>query len=157
MNNMEIERKFILNVLPNIIYKESQVITQGYLAIDEVGEVRVRSINDKSFKMTYKSNGDMIRDEIEFEITPDLFKNLINNCEGRTLTKLRHKGKLPRDPKFFDISIDIDVYTGKHHGLIIGEVEFVTTEEAKEFNPLKYEWIEREVTNDSSFKNRNLI
>jgi len=142
---MEIERKFLVNEIPdltNTIYTE---ITQGYLSFDP--EIRIRCDSNKYY-ITKKSNGDIAREEIELEIDEKVYNILSNLIKGNIITKIRHfisaNGKIA----------ELNIYQKDLEGLSIVEVEFDSLEEANSFEiPL---WFGEEVTYIDKYKNKNI-
>lgn len=164
MVNEEIERKFILNRIPDINYSKVQLIQQVYICTDDKGELRVRRItagpnaDSRIHTMTYKSKGSDIRKEVEFEITEQIFTGLVAAADGksRSIIKTRFTGTLPDSHK----TVEIDEYLGgKHHGLIIAEIEYANQREM-DMHSIKTsvlsDFIEEEVTYNSAYKTHNL-
>lgn len=145
----EIERKFVVDpaLLPDLKQLERHAITQFYLVAEPNKEVRVRQIDRKYF-MTVKFGNGLARDEIESETTEESFENLKPLHKGVGIEKVRYI--LPLESH----KVEVDVYRGALRGLIVGEVEFGSKEEAKSFVPP--EWLSHEVTLDSRFKNKAL-
>ena len=56
---------------------------------------------------------------------------------------------------FLHVTIELDVFHGKLSGLIMAEVEFDSTEDAREF--VAPSWFIKEVTLDSRYQNANLV
>ena len=65
----EIEKKYLVNKLPNLSTCKKSNIIQGYISYNP--ETRIRKI-DNSFFITYKSNEFLIRDEDEKEIDKEI-------------------------------------------------------------------------------------
>lgn len=156
-NSMEIERKWVIDTDVGKEYAKAAYstchIVQHYVSLDENGnETRIRSKDGKSFTLTIKgkssSNG-LIRVEKEFDITADAFAALSAIADNRTVAKKRY---LLKGISKFDI--ELDVYTGKHSGLTIAEVEFPTEDASKTF--IVPAWFGREVTSDKTYKNQSL-
>lgn len=145
---MEIERKFILKkgaVIPPeladmIINKEGVDIVQHYISISPA-EIRIRSKNNKEFTLTIKTGDGMVREEKEISIPKELFEGL-KSLSIASIEKTRYKF----------LNFEVDVYNGLKE--ITVEVEFDTIEDANAFQIPK--WLDREVTEHSSYKNRNL-
>jgi adenylate cyclase len=134
--------------LPKLTGWKHDRIVQGYLAISSDGtEVRIRCTDDKCFE-TVKSQGDLIRNEIEVEILQDQFVALWPATEGRRLEKIRYAMKENGYP------LELDVYEGSLAGLVVAEVEFKSTEESQRFSPP--DWFGKEVTEDKYYKNSHL-
>ena len=90
----------------------------------------------------------MAREENEAQISQDEFEMLFSITEGRTIEKTRY---------YIDIgkyTAELDVYSGKHEGLITVEVEFPSVDEAMLFEAPT--WFGRELTNDERYRNKNL-
>ncbi len=142
---MEIERKFLIDTKIDLSGLEYDDIVQGYISLDP--EVRVRSKGGKYYK-TEKSQGNMVREEREKEISCTMYNILMDNREGGIVAKRRYYMAYGR------YTIEIDVFERALTGLIVAEVEFPTEEEASSFAPP--DWFGVEVTNDPRFKNKNL-
>lgn len=143
---MEIERKFLLGSLPNIIKTSDQYqIEQAYISL--IPEKRVRKINNSCF-FTEKGEGGLIRTENEFEISPSDYQEYILKKVGHTIRKTRYKVNLE------NYIAEIDEYHDQLQGLLVVEVEFETLEQSADFTPPI--WFGREITELKAFKNKNL-
>jgi adenylate cyclase len=148
-DGVEIERKFLVEQLPNGLDSfPSREIAQGYLAITDDVEVRVRRYGQESF-VTVKSSGDESRVEEEIEIDGRRFDSLWPLTEGRRVEKRRY-----RIPAGDGLTIELDVYHGRLTGLVTAEVEFGSRADADGFAPPA--WLSREVTDDPRYKNKRL-
>lgn len=155
---MEIEKKFLVNddiLMERINLNEQDriEIDQAYISVEGT-EVRVRKIEDAcEYKcyMTLKSNGNLIRKEVEFEIPYIRYRDIIGNklYTGHIIEKLRYKIPLENG-----LIAELDVYGGRHFGLVVVEVEFKNEEEANNFQ--KPDWFGEEVTENENYKNKNL-
>jgi radical SAM enzyme (TIGR01210 family) len=167
----EIERKFIVDNIPEGILKDKSPtnIIQGYIAISDQEEVRVRkkfnpgkplnSVRDKgklnpNYILTRKSKGDLSRDETEENISPDFFEKFLFASSGRFIEKDRYK--IPIGPKENKWTIELDIFKRNLVGLVSAEVEFKSEEEEREFREYKPGWFGADVTFDRRFKN-NLL
>lgn len=142
---MEIERKFLVNGVPELNIWHCYDIAQGYLSTDP--EVRIRK-KDNEFYITKKGDGTLAREEIETKIDSVTYEILLSLVKNNMIEKTR-----------YEILIDngvaeLDVYHGALTGLKVVEVEFPSVEDSEKFEPL--DWFGEEVTNDSRYKNRNL-
>ena len=138
---MEIERKFLVKELPtNYMDYRFDTIVQHYISLEP--EVRIRSKNNKVFLLTIKSNGDMIRKEVEFVISKQQFNELSTMSIG-SIYKSR----------YYVDRFELDVYLGLN-GLMTVEIEFDSEIEANRFIPPN--WFGAEVTSNKKFKNKNL-
>jgi CYTH domain-containing protein len=144
---MEVERKFLVSELPDLGGMDPDEIEQGYLAIGSEGEVRVRRKGDRLL-LTAKRGSGLSRQEAEVEIDRERFDELWSLTDGRRLTKRRHV--VPYGAH----RIELDVYGGELEGLIVAEIEFVSEEEAKAFDPPS--WLGEEVTGDHRYLNETL-
>jgi CYTH domain-containing protein len=145
----EIERKFLLHEPPSpVVGQESVDIEQGYLAIDDETEVRVRRADRDRF-ITVKGGRGEVRDEIEIAIGEEQFGALWQLTEGRRLTKRRLVIPLERG-----LEVEIDVFKGDLKGLLIAEVEFESEAESEEFEPP--DWLGDEITGDKRYSGQSL-
>ncbi len=142
---MEIERKFLVDKIPSLENLKSDEITQAYLSIKP--EIRVRQKGDKYYR-TEKGEGTLVREEIEYEISKEEYLDSFAKCEGRVIEKTRYY--IPVN----DLVIELDIYKGKHEGLIVCEIEFPSEQDAENFNLPK--WLGKEITYDISFRNKIL-
>src|SRR5262245_28452310 len=94
-NPVEVERKWLVQDLPDLSGVETKEVIQGYIAVGADGtEVRLRQTDGKFF-VTVKSGGVLVRDEIELELTKDQFEALWGVTAGRRLRRpgMRFIGK----------------------------------------------------------------
>jgi adenylate cyclase len=146
---IEIERKFVLDQLPDgLDAYPSREIQQGYVAITDDVEVRLRRYGEQMF-LTIKSSGDRARVEEEIEIDAGKFGALWPLTEGRRVDKRRYV-----IPDRGDLRIELDVYHDRLAGLLTAEVEFTSSSASDAFEPPA--WLGREVTDDPRFKNKRL-
>ena len=143
---MEIERKYLLKVLPeNLDSYPFCEIEQGYLCTEPV--VRVRK-EDDTYYLTYKSKGLMVREEYNLPLTQESYEHLRAKADGLILTKTRYK--IPLGER----TIELDVFHGVYAGLLLAEVEFPTKEEAEAFTPP--DWFGEDVTFSTQYHNSRL-
>ena len=74
---MEIERKFLVEKLPEQAAAEAIHIEQGYISTDPV--IRIRSWNngkEQRYILTVKGSGMIVREEYELELTSRQFEGL---------------------------------------------------------------------------------
>ena len=148
-NNREIERKFLVKELPdNLGESRCLVIEQGYLAIESAGrQVRLRK-TDSGTSLTFKVGRGSHREEREIKLSPNQFAVLWPGTEGRRLRKLRY------EVPWGDLLIEVDIYRGRHAGLVVAEVEFPDPASCRKFrSPL---WFGREVTGEKRYSNVRL-
>ncbi len=145
----EIERKFLVNKLPDLAAAKKAVVKQGYLTGPaDSTELRLRQKNE-SFFLTLKGAGDMVRVEREAEISAHQFETFWPETSGRRVEKDRFTGALPDGSCF-----ELDVFKGDLQGLRLVEVEFPSEASAAAFEPP--EWFGPDVTSDKRYKNKNL-
>ena len=123
-------------------------IWQGYLVTAPDGvQVRMRKAGEKH-SLTYKRDRGDAREEREIELTREQFDVLWPATEGRRLTKTRY------DVRLGERVVEIDVYTGKHDGLVVAEVEFDDEESARNFEVP--DWLGEDVSRDPRYSNQLL-
>lgn len=145
----EIERKFILNRMPDVLVESSVRIRQGYitLPVDSV-ELRLRQKGDTCL-LTVKQGRGMVREEQELEISPRRFEQLWPMTQGRQIRKTRRRVRISED-----CLVEIDIFADALSGLRLCEVEFANEADALTFEPP--DWFGTEVTHDEAYKNQCL-
>jgi CYTH domain-containing protein len=145
----EVERKFLLDEPPDWLQSCSAVrIKQGYLAIAEEAEVRLRKADDQCL-LTVKRGAGEVRKEVEVTLDTEQFDTLWPLTEPRRLEKSRYL--VPLDDGH---SAEVDIYKGDLEGLMVAEVEFDSGAQSREFQPPA--WLGEEVTGDSRYANQRL-
>jgi CYTH domain-containing protein len=148
-NNREIERKFLVKWLPGN-FKRSRhfIIEQGYLARESAGrQVRLRKTN-RSASLTFKVDRSSHREEREIKLSQKQFAALWPGTVGRRLRKVRYE--IP----WQDVLIELDIYRGRHAGLVVAEVEFPNRASCRRFKAPS--WFGREVTGGKRYSNVRL-
>lgn len=145
----EIEKKFLVAAMPaDLMAAASQTdIRQGYLAMTEDREIRVRAKGD-GFFMTVKDGSGLVRGETEIAISADQFDALWPLTEAARIEKTRYK--LEQDG---DI-LEFDIFRGTLDGLVMMEVEFDDVATAEAWPVPGY--VQADVTNDKRYKNVQL-
>ena len=148
-SNREIERKFLVKQLPEKLkLRRHYPIAQGYLASEPGGRhVRLRK-KGKTTSLTFKVGRGAHREEREIKLSPKQFAALWPATMGRRLRKVRY------DIPWRNLLIEIDVYRGKHSGLVVAEVEFPNLATCRQFKPPR--WFGREVTGQRRYSNVRL-
>jgi CYTH domain-containing protein len=148
-HNREIERKFLVKLLPHNLKRwRSFVIEQGYLATESAGrQVRLRKRGNAA-SLTFKVGRGSHREEREIKLSPKQFATLWPATTARRLRKVRYE--IPWD----NVMIEIDVYRGRHTGLVVAEVEFPDTASCRRFKAPW--WFGREVTGEKRYSNVRL-
>ena len=142
----EIERKFLLKRFPPGLKKfPHDTIAQGYLAVGRGGlQVRLRKKGSVR-SLTFKQGTKGAREEREVRLSAEQFDALWPATVGRRLTKVRY------DVPWKKHTIEIDIYRGRHRGLVVAEVEFDNQRSCAAFEPP--DWIGRDVTGKPKYSN----
>jgi adenylate cyclase len=144
MENIEIERKFLVKEIPdNLDTYERIDMTQGYLNTSPV--VRVRKEND-DYVLTYKGSGLLSHSEYNLPLNKESFDHLLKKCDGIIISKSRYKIPLKNN-----LTAELDIFKGDLESLKLVEVEFDSVEEANNFIPP--EWFGEDVTTDNRYHN----
>ncbi|HEY2054435.1 MAG TPA: CHAD domain-containing protein [Solirubrobacterales bacterium] len=143
----EIERKFLVEEMPRGESAKA-TIEQGYLALDERAEVRLRRIGGELLMTAKRGHGE-VREEVEVPIEPGAFAALWPLTAGRRVRKVRHYVPLGEG-----LRAEIDVYAGALDGLRTAEVEFESRAAADRFVPPP--WLGAELTGDERYANQTL-
>ena len=147
MNNMEIERKYLIKELPFSLESFAvRIIEQGYLCTAPV--VRIRRDNEK-YELTYKSGGLMKRREENLPLTKQAYEHLVTKVDGRLIQKKRYM--IPLDGTNNGLVIELDIFEGELAPLILAEVEFPDEETANSFTAP--DWFGEDVTFDGRYHN----
>ncbi len=149
MENLEIERKFLVNSngFESESFKKEKII-QGFLSSVPKRTVRVRIKGDKGF-ITVKGIGNKTgtsRFEWEKEISLKEALNLLKICEPGIIDKTRYNINVGKH------LFEVDVFHKINDGLIIAEVELNAENEFFE----KPSWLGDEVTGNNKYYNSNL-
>ncbi len=143
----EIERKFLVTEMPRAESGKTE-IEQGYLALDERTEVRLRRAGDELF-LTAKGGHGEVREEVEVSLDPQAFEALWPLTAGRRVHKVRHYVPLGHG-----LRAEVDVYEAALDGLRTAEVEFDTPAASHAFTPPP--WFGTELTGDRRYANQTL-
>lgn len=154
---IEIEKKFLLPAFPQEILDQElvslvskQTIYQTYLAFSKDQEIRVRQLIDVDgtchYTHTFKSGHGLVREEIEYSISAEMYQQLLSRSGLIPLEKVRtavdHQG----------ILYEIDEY--KQISLVVVEVEFPDLDATQMFNVP--DWFGRELGQEEEFRNKTL-
>ena len=141
---MEIERKFLIEKIPfSLDEYPKHEIEQAYLCTKPV--VRIRK-SDNDYYLTYKGKGKIAREEYNLPLTKESYEQLLTKADGNVLTKTRYL-----IPEKDGLTIELDVFHGKFHGLVLAEVEFETLEQSNCYKPP--EWFGRDVSITGEYQN----
>ena len=145
---MEIERKFLVNKLPEDLLEYPSVsIEQGYVIVTADKELRIRK-RGEAFWLTFKKGSGTTRDEIEIGISKEQYHDFKTQIVGSIINKKRINYPYHR------LTIEIDIYKGSLEGLVVAEVEFPSKESMNKFS--EPEWFAEEISLSAEFKNKNL-
>ncbi len=148
MNNIEIERKFLVIGDFKSQATSHTTICQGYLVADAKRTVRIRLRDTKGY-ITIKgeSSADGLqRFEWEKEIEANEAKQLFKLCLPGSLEKVRWI------VEFDGHTFEVDEFGGENEGLIMAEVELNSANEKVNLPS----WIGKEVTGDKRYYNSYL-
>ena len=138
MEHMEIERKFLIDALPEALSDfPHQEFLQGYLSTSPT--VRVRR-EGEDYVLTYKGSGLMKRTEYNLPLTAESFAHLLEKCDGLRIEKTRYRIPLSGT----ELTAELDVFHGTLSGLWLVEVEFPDETSARAVTPPA--WFGVEVT-----------
>ena len=152
---MEIERKFLLNSLPDDFDTyDCWEMEQGYL-ITEGCTLRIRKANEDCF-LTLKQKKPLQigsvaieNEEFETEIPIESYEALKKLAVGDFIQKTR-----TRIPYLTNHVIEVDVFHGKLEGLVFAEIEY--TDEDDALNLPIPTWFSKDVSMDPRFRNGKL-
>lgn len=147
MENVEIERKFLVTGDGWRQAARAIHIRQGYIAAQKGLTVRVRQKNDTAF-LTIKATRDKdSRYEFEYRIPAgDAELMLAELCALPPIEKTRYEVDVDGN------TWEIDVFEGQNAGLIIAEIELAAADQSF----AKPDWLGPDVTGDARFYNAYL-
>ena len=141
----EIERRFLVHDTAFLAGRTGERIVQGYVA-KETGAmmVRVRIRGDAGYLTLKGPCSGLRRDEFEYRVPlADASRILADHCAGRHVRKTRFA------VKYGGHVFEVDVFEGRHAGLVIAEVELKRETESVALPP----WLGAEVTHDRRYGN----
>ena len=143
----EIERKFLLtNEGWRTQICKSMDITQGYLSRGET-TVRIRKSGSQAWLTIKGPSQGISRQEYEYPIPVADADNMLQElCAGQLIVKTRHLVAAGQ------LTWAIDVFHGRHQGLMLAELELPDETTAFE----QPDWLGREVSTDPRFRNSYL-
>jgi adenylate cyclase len=145
---IEIERKFLVT---DDRWKEGVAkrrhLRQAYLSKNERVSVRIRIDGTHAATLTIKTVTPGIeRQEFEYAVPVADAEELLAQCEGAVITKLRHLVPVGA------LTFEIDVFEGENAGLVIAEIELQRADQAFE----QPAWLGAEVTHERRYYNADL-
>ena len=144
----EIERKFlVINDDFKSMAQEIHSIQQGYLSTRKEATVRVRVKDDQAYLTIKGINLGATRDEWEYPIPATEAQEMLSRLTiGALIDKTRYI--VP----FKGHTWEIDLFHGRHSGLILAEIELLSEDETFHLPP----FIGKEVTGDPAYYNSTL-
>ena len=149
----EIERKFLVKMVPNLLGLEFVDISQYYLHFQPDPIIRLRKFGEEYF-LTYKSkiNSDSVANvcnEYELPINKTIYDKLYDSRIGNVVAKKRYRIKLPDNH-----IAELDVFEGVLTGLVVVEVEFESMQDVENF--IVPDWFGRDVSHEKRLINSRL-
>ena len=116
---IEIERKFLVRDIRFLQDAQGENIVQGYVAKEQGAmSTRVRIRADRAFLTIKGPRAGITRDEFEYPIPiADAVRMLSAYCNDRIVRKTRYL------VHFHTQTFEVDVFEGKHAGLVVAEIE----------------------------------
>ena len=141
--SVEIERKFLVAAGGwRALAAEGRHIRQGYLMVGPV-QVRIRRSGEAAYLTIKGPRSGISRPEFEYEIPADEAEAMFALCLHSPIDKTRYEVENAGHVW------EIDVYGGRHAGLVIAEVELDDIDEAFSLP----DWIGPEVSGDRRYSN----
>ena len=146
--SLEIERKFLVDAKKVVRLKLTggERISQGYLSTEPNKIVRVRIKKNRGFLTIKSANIGIVRQEFEYEIPVNDAEEILKLCAPNILKKVRYK------VDYAGHVWEVDIFEGKHAGLIMAEVEINSLDEYVKIP----DWVGEEVSHNPRYFNSNL-
>ena len=104
---MEIERKFLLSGFPDLPELERAEVFQGYLGISPEVRIRSKRVGEaETYRLCFKGEGGLVREEIELDLDKATFENLKKLLPDLPAGKRTQAGMQPGGP-------------GHRHGILL--------------------------------------
>lgn len=145
---IEIERKFLIKN-DDWVHQSTEIkyIKQGYLTKPPEQAIRVRIVDGAKAFLTIKLKGEGIsRPEFEYEIPVEDGEEIYKACGENVVHKHRHI--IPTD----GLKWEIDVFRGRHSGLVLAEIELPSVDAAFQ----KPAWIAEDVSDNPRYFNQSM-
>lgn len=144
---MEIERKFLMDGFPDLPELERAQVCQGYLGISPEVRIRSKRVGEReTYRLCFKSEGDLVREEIELDLDKTTFEKLAKLVPKPMIRKDYRIYQLENGLKLECSRVDPESDTEFYYA----EIEFKDESQAKEFCPPGF--LGREVTYDGSYR-----
>lgn len=148
---MEIERKFLINEMPELSKHVCKRLEQAYLCTDPT--IRIRREDDEYY-MTYKGKGLIAKEEYNLPLNKESYEKLLPKTEGNIIRKNRYLIPLGMNKEGHELTAELDVFDEPFAPLCFVEVEFETLEEADSFE--KPAWMGEDVSDNREYYNSNM-
>lgn len=144
----EIERRFLVRDTSFLAGRRGQRIIQGYVAKESGAmSARVRIIDRVAYLTLKSPRQGLARDEFEYRIPLDDAEQLLSlHCANRFIDKTRYVVDYHRH------TFEVDVFRGRHAGLVIAEIELRHENELVSLPS----WVGAEISADRSYGNYSL-
>lgn len=141
----EIERKFLVKDNSfTMLTSEKRHIRQAYLSVRPESTVRIRVCDDRAWITVKGKNSGAVRDEWEYLIPEnDAEEMALRLTGGWAIDKTRHI------VMYRGFRWEVDVFHGRHEGLIVAEVELAD----ETIEPPLPPFIGKEVTGNPAYYN----
>lgn len=141
----EIERKFLVKDNSfTMLTSEKRHIRQAYLSVSPESTVRIRVCDDRAWITVKGKNSGAVRDEWEYPIPEnDAEEMALRLTGGWAIDKTRHI------VMYRGFRWEVDVFHGRHEGLIVAEVELPD----ETIEPPLPPFIGKEVTGNPAYYN----
>lgn len=146
---MEIERKYLVDssLWEQLPKPAPKLIKQGYIFKDEQKSIRIRIKDIKGYLTIKTTVSDLSREEFEYEIPLDEAEKMLELTCQKVLSKKRYEIPLGKH------LVEVDVFEGKLHGLIVAEIELASEDEKLSLP----NWIIKDVSHEKKYLNVHLI
>ncbi len=144
MQNIEIERKWLMEGFPNLPHESEEWMEQGYLTFEPA--VRIRKTckqKETNHWLTIKGGDGLCRTEVELPLDEAQYEALQKLLAAPTAKKRLRRYRLATGEELECSAVD----ETEPSAFFYAEVEFATVEEANAFSPPDF--LGREVTNEA--------
>lgn len=142
---MEIERKFLVKEMPDLSGITPIRYERYFLTITEGVEERIQKTNERYTYEKKVAVDELTRSTELKQITAQEFEEL----------KAKSGKAILRDSYLLSSGISIKIYHGDYEGLVRAEVEFASTDEAKNYKPES--WMGNEITDSPLGRDSKLL
>ena len=144
----EIERKFLVKGNSWRNNTKGSYYRQGYLILNAICTVRVRTAGDKGFLTIKGPPSGLTRHEYEYSIPVDDANEILQSlCKKPIIEKVRYT------LRYRGVTWEIDEFAGENEGLILAEVELHDDCQRIELP----NWVGKEVSGHVKYYNASLV